>query len=128
MSAKPVIEEAEQVKGGAPITAQSSLATIVCEAMVLHQSEEDNLRRHIEKVREPGEQVSYAPQKRKALTRHIVRTAGFTSIILFAVVMAHEWVIVGRPLTLSDSITGAILAAVVAFTVEALLIMREYNL
>jgi hypothetical protein len=98
MSAKPVIEEAEQVKGGAPITAQSNLVTIVCEAMVLHQSEEDNLHRHIEKIREPGEQVLYAPQKRKALTKHIVRTAGITSMILFIVIMAHESLLIRKPL------------------------------
>jgi hypothetical protein len=57
-------------------------------------------------------------------------TAGITSVILFIVVMVHELYLIteNKPPTLSDSLIGATLAALVAFGIEACIIMREHNL
>jgi hypothetical protein len=128
MSAKPVIEEGERIRGGSPVNIPSP-HVIACNALVLHQSEEDDLLRHIEKIREPTESiVEHDSEKRKVLTRHLLLTAGITSMILFGVVIGHEVILVGRPLTFPDALSGAIFAAVVAFGIESFIIVREQNL
>jgi hypothetical protein len=128
MSAKPVKEEVELIKGGSPtiIPSQSSIA---CRTLMLHQSEEDDLFRHIEKTLEPGESMSHFSEKTKALTRHLVFTAGIAAIILFVVVIAHEIYLIEqhRLLTLSDALWGALFAASIAFGVEAGITLREHN-
>ena len=126
MSAKPVVEEGEKTRGGSPINIPSP-HVIACNALVLHQSEEDDLLRHIEKIREPTESIVESDsEKKKVLTRHLLLTA----IILFGVVIGHEAILVGqdRPLTLPDALSGAIFAAVVAFSIEAFIIVREQNM
>ena len=127
MLAKPVIEEGEVVKGGAPVITQSS-SKIECNALVLHQSEEDNLHRHIKKVLEPTESFSFDPSaKRNVLIRHVIKIAGITASILFAVVIVELLALArDRPLTLSDSLIGAGLAALAAFFIEAFVIAREH--
>ena len=102
MSAKPVVEEGERTREGSPVNIPSP-HVIACNALVLHQSEEDDLLRHIEKIREPTESiVEYDSEKRKVLTKHLLLTAGITSIILFGVVIGHEALLVGqdRPLSI----------------------------
>ncbi|MGC2572238.1 MAG: hypothetical protein WA364_12060 [Candidatus Nitrosopolaris sp.] len=123
MSAKPVIEEGERIKGGAP-TITPIQSTIQSNAVVLHQSEEDDLFRHIEKTLEPGESMSHFSENRKALVGHFIFTAGLTSIVLFTVVIIHETYLIGqnRPLTLSNALWGAFVAALAAFGVEAIII------
>jgi hypothetical protein len=99
MAAKPVIEEGERTKGGAPAIIPSP-GTIACNALVLHQSEEDDLIRHLEQIRELTESISHFSEKRKALARHVMLTA----------------------------LVGAFAAAGVAFVVEALIVVREHSL
>jgi len=127
MSAKSVKEDIELVKGGGAPKITQSPSIIVCEAVVLHQSEEQNLLRHLRKILEPGESESHISQKKKALTKHMFFTAGMTSIIVFIVAVSYL-VSVNRPLTLSDSLLGGFVAAAAAFIVEAIIIGREYNL
>ena len=130
MLAKPVIEEGEAVRGGAPIITQSTSSRVECNALVLHQSEEDNLLRHLKKVLKSTESLSFNPSdKGKVLTKHIIKIGGITASILFAVVIVELLALArDRPLTLSDSLIGAGLAALAAFVIEAFIIAREYNL
>jgi hypothetical protein len=125
--AKPVIEEVEQIKGAPAIIRSAS--SVVCEAIVLHQSEEEHLLRHLEKIRDTVESISHVSEKRQAIRGHIISTATFTSIILFTVVLSHELIIVwqNRPLASEDALIGAFAAAVIAFVVEAFIIAREHG-
>jgi hypothetical protein len=130
MLAKPVIEEGEGVKGGgAPIITQSSSSKIESNAQFLHQSEEDNLRRHLKKVLEPTESPSFNPSnKTKVLLRHVIKIAGITPGILFVVVITELLALAeNRPLTFSGILIGAGSAALIASTIEALIIAREHN-
>ena len=130
-SAKPVIEEAEQVKGGAPIINRSSLSSIICNAIILHQWEEEDLRRLVEKLRMLTKDFQFHSEKRKALRKHIMLTAGLTAAILFTVVMGDQIILlvtVGeRPITVVQSLSVAIVAATAAFLIEALIIVKEHN-
>jgi hypothetical protein len=63
-------------KGGAP-TITPSPSKIEVHAQVLHQSEEDDLKRHIEKMLESTESFSFDPsKKRKILLKHIIKDNG----------------------------------------------------
>ena len=129
MLAKPVIEEGEAVKGGAPIITQSP-SKIECNALVLHQSEEDDLLRHLRKVLGSTESLSINPSdKGKVLRNHIMKIGGITASILFAVVIVELLALTrDRPLTLADTLIGAPSAAFAAFVIEAFIIAREHNL
>ncbi|MGC2575360.1 MAG: hypothetical protein WA364_27960 [Candidatus Nitrosopolaris sp.] len=131
MLAKPVIEEGEVVKGGgAPIIFQSPNSRIECEALVLHQSEEDDLLRHLKKVLGSTESLSiYPSDKGKVLRKHIMKIGGITASILFAVVIVELLALArDRPLTLADTLIGAGSAAFAAFVIEVFIIAREHNL
>ena len=131
MSARSIKKDVELMRGGAPrIIPPSSTESIACEAIVLHQSEEDNLDRFVKKILEPaaGEVVSRRlSEKRKVLTKYMLLTAGKTSIIAFIVVVAYL-VTVNRPLTLSDALLGAFVTAAVTFIIEIIIISREYEI
>lgn len=123
-----VKEEGEGVLPAAPIITHSPSSKIECKAQVLHQSEEDNLRRHLDKILEPAERESFSfrpSDKGKVLRNHVIKMGGITAIIVFAVIIYHSLVVEQRPLTLDNLITAG-LAALIASVVEGLIIAREH--
>lgn len=136
--ARPLAEQGEQQKGQQPHTSNAvdpNWSIIICKAQVQHLSEEETLVRHMRRCihRYNATVENSFSQQKHIMRRYILRTAGIAALILFVVVVGHEVVLrLGKsePLdfgTLGESLVVAIIAALVYFLVEWLVILREHE-
>jgi hypothetical protein len=130
MSAKPVIEEGEQSRGGAPTIIKSNLNKVICIAKVLHKYDEEELSRYVEKMKYSHniEIPIFRPQKVRVVIRHVLLTAGIAGGIVFMAIFLHNLTIMihDEAQFTSDIWAIPLIASVITFLIECGIMWREH--
>lgn len=107
-----------------------SSAYIMCNAFVLHITDEHALKRYLNKLDGVTVEKFLSQGKNKAFLNHLLKTAGIGATIIFLVILSHETLIgIARneSLELVEIMSIAGIAALVSFIIESVIVWNEHN-